>query len=173
MAKVRGIHIAIRNNEQCVYCGTPAAHWDHFVPKKYRPDYIQNVMLASCSECNLIVGANIFETFLEKQKFIQNKLQLKYENKLIDSKLARRLTWTNEQNSRSASLATLRLHLNVSGNDFVLKNVKRSLKIKNVELLSLRSKKKESPPCRVCGSRVKRKRHRILFCSSTCELKAS
>jgi hypothetical protein len=69
----------------CVYCGTPANGFDHFVPLSalvMLADSLTQipgkVLVPACRECNLIAGRDVFPTIAAKRRFIHARLRRKY-----------------------------------------------------------------------------------------------
>ena len=57
----------------CVYCFCDADTIDHIIPWSYiRCDNEEN-LVAACWICNLIATNKVFDSFYEKQKYVQDK----------------------------------------------------------------------------------------------------
>lgn len=63
-----------RNSYTCVYCFNMADTVDHIVPWSFKRDNRDSNLVASCKRCNNLASSNVFDSFFEKQKYIQDKL---------------------------------------------------------------------------------------------------
>lgn len=72
----------------CIYCGDGEEHREHVIP---RHAGLATFVVASCAECNLIVGGRVFSTILEKQDHIRSRIARRYK------KLLAMPEWTDEE----------------------------------------------------------------------------
>ena len=75
----------------CTYCGEPADTIDHTIPYSWFRETNYNgkrhresigFMTYACRECNCILGNRIFPTFQDRCRFVKNKLQKRYRDKM-------------------------------------------------------------------------------------------
>src|SRR4030065_1550896 len=57
----------------CVYCFCDGDNVDHIIPWSYTHDDSEDNLVVACWICNLIASNRVFDTFEEKQIFIQNR----------------------------------------------------------------------------------------------------
>jgi hypothetical protein len=88
----------VENDGICVYCGDKATTKDHFIPvsaeymiSDLKSTYKCKVLLPACSNCNNIAGNRVFNTFSQKQKYIQGRIRDKNRD------LLRAGLWTKEE----------------------------------------------------------------------------
>lgn len=60
------------NGERCVYCGSRSESDEHFPPESYG-DF--GYILPACRECNSLAGTAYPTSFVERAKFVQEKLR--------------------------------------------------------------------------------------------------
>jgi len=70
----RAVEIS-RERNVCAYCGDPAEHVEHVIPRRLKqPTYT----VRSCAECNLLAGGFAATCFAEKIEFIRDKIRKRY-----------------------------------------------------------------------------------------------
>lgn len=76
-------------SNRCAYCGIYADTRDHVIPLSFmynnRPDnykhqYLINNIVTACRECNSLASNKIFDNFLEKKKYLTEKIEERYKN---------------------------------------------------------------------------------------------
>jgi 5-methylcytosine-specific restriction endonuclease McrA len=78
----------LKERSMCAYCGDFGSEIEHVVPRCSRlPTYT----LLACSECNQIAGGELFQSFEEKRRHIQQGLGAKWR------KLIRLPEWTEDE----------------------------------------------------------------------------
>ena len=68
-------------SKPCVYCGMPSQETDHVPPKCYRKwlaGCVEFLIVASCRECNALLGKRPLYTLEARQEFIRRALRKKY-----------------------------------------------------------------------------------------------
>ncbi len=79
--KIRAMYIL--QEEKCAYCIKSLNnnyHVEHIVPLCAGGTNADSNLCLACPSCNLIAGAKVFPSFIEKQRYI---LDIKYKRKLI------------------------------------------------------------------------------------------
>lgn len=72
-------------NGDCVYCGMPALETDHVPPRCFRTGLagaVEFLVVASCAECNSILGARPLFTLKARKRFVREALRKKYRRVL-------------------------------------------------------------------------------------------
>jgi hypothetical protein len=91
---------SLKNKENikiCGYCGDIATTLDHVTPVSYLFSLLKaghekkGYIIDSCLECNLLASNKIFDTFENKQMFIQNAIRRKYK------KVLKYVDWSDEE----------------------------------------------------------------------------
>lgn len=87
----------------CYYCGQPATDLEHVIPRSVlrklsgspgvKQELIRGRVLTvrSCHECNMLVGASVQETLIERKEYLKDRLRKRYR-KLLDTP-----DWTDEE----------------------------------------------------------------------------
>lgn len=82
--KNKYIKLELPEEEQyrCYYCGMNATQTDHVPPISHGGDFNLGFLIHSCSECNIILGDNRYETLNERSRTIKLYLQKKFKKTL-------------------------------------------------------------------------------------------
>lgn len=88
---------ALCDRGRCFYCGCPANALDHVLPHSYlHPAGTERTydtgVLPVCTECNSVLGSNMFDTLEERFEFLEHKMWGRYR-KALDSKVR----WTDRE----------------------------------------------------------------------------
>lgn len=68
-----------REKRVCAYCGDPAEHIEHVIPRRlHQPTYT----VLSCAECNLLAGGFKATCFADKIDYIREKIRKRYKKYL-------------------------------------------------------------------------------------------
>lgn len=57
----------------CVYCYEDADQVDHIIPWSYKRCDDEDNLVACCWICNLVASSRVFDTFQDKQDFVQKR----------------------------------------------------------------------------------------------------
>ena len=76
----------LQGGERCYYCGLDATERDHVIPWSLfhtkintKRSYEDDEVVPCCSQCNLIAGNKVFDSFVEKREHIQSEIKRKYK----------------------------------------------------------------------------------------------
>lgn len=94
---VRLTNTLLASRECCYYCGEKAECEDHVIPHSLLyPEGVnrrgwERDTLPSCTECNSLLGSEVFDTLAERKSHLESKLVARYANEL------RSPTWTEKE----------------------------------------------------------------------------
>lgn len=73
--------VLTRDHCICQYCYGDATSVDHIVPYTYSLDNTMDNLVACCERCNNLAGSQVFQSFHEKQEWIQTEIDRRANNR--------------------------------------------------------------------------------------------
>jgi hypothetical protein len=79
----------------CYYCGDPATCLDHVIPHSFLNDLgaartYSSGVIPACAECNLLLGAAVFESLDERRRHVAWKVRVRYKKLLAEPEWSER-----------------------------------------------------------------------------------
>lgn len=73
LSRPRQERILERDLHICRYCNGVADCVDHVIPYSWLPEHVDDNLVASCTDCNLIASGRVFDSLGEKGEYIRNE----------------------------------------------------------------------------------------------------